>query len=563
MKTSESFEEKVFLPSSILKKDYSSLENFPIEENNFSTLINTEVQNFKLAFFDSNHSSQDNSISQLKESMPKKIIDAYGEIEASNLLNFFSNSKSPNTFSENPKKPFFENGQKLWSQFGEEKKSMNQNSKIGIDGIIWNSNEIEDINDINEFQDFIIKKDLNKENNGILNDLTKNLNDINNNVIFIDKNKNNKNINGKINYELINDINNTKNNSNFLMINNNFINNYISLNNPSRINIFNINIINYYENMNEVENFLNFKNFFEKLNIDYICTKEGNNIISNFLDQHSQEIIDYLINELNIYFERIICDKYGNYFFQKLYKKSQKQYRIKILNIIKDYFITVSKNEIGVLAIQGIIKAMITFEERNKIMNYIKGYELELSLDKEGTHLMQSIIENFHEKDRQNLTKVLYMPKNIKKLLRNKNGVYILKRLIEYNKNNFNRNKLIQTLHSNIDNILETSNGCYIIYYLIKKWGINSGFIFIKKLISNFEFFANIKQSSFLIYKISSLCKDNLLLYLQINPNVNILNNFNEYIILKILVLLILKLNNCNGVGKILFDKIKLLFSCK
>jgi hypothetical protein len=58
---------------------------------------------------------------------------------------------------------------------------------------------------------------MNNDNNGILNDLTQNLNDINNNEIFIDKKKNKNNINGKINYELINDINNPKTNSPFLI----------------------------------------------------------------------------------------------------------------------------------------------------------------------------------------------------------------------------------------------------------------------------------------------------------------------------------------------------------
>ena len=42
---------------------------------------------------------------------------------------------------------------------------MNQDSKIGINDIIWNRNEIKDINDINEIQNFNIKKDMNNINN--------------------------------------------------------------------------------------------------------------------------------------------------------------------------------------------------------------------------------------------------------------------------------------------------------------------------------------------------------------------------------------------------------------
>ena len=76
---------------------------------------------------------------------------------------------------------------------------------------------------------------------------------------------------------------------------------------------------------------------------------------------------------------------------------SRKESRLKILNIITKYFITISKDKIGIWAIQNIIQAMQTFEERNQIINCLKGYELEMSLDKEGTHLIQSIIDYFPE----------------------------------------------------------------------------------------------------------------------------------------------------------------------
>ena len=317
--------------------------------------------------------------------------------------------------------------------------------------------------------------------------------------------------------------------------------------------------------INEEENFDNFKKFCENLKIplsNYICSLKGSKRISKYLNRYCDKKINYLIEQLYMNFERIICNKYGNYFFQKLYIKSQKQYRIKILNLIKDYFITVSKNEIGAIVIQRIIEVIESNEERNKIINYINGYELEMSLDKEGTHLIQSIIETFPENERQNLTNVICISKNIKKLLKDKNGVNIIKRLIEHNKNSSNRNKLKQALlHSSIFKILNSYNGSYIIYYLIKNWGIDSGIIFIKILISNFEFFANNKQSAILIYKIISFCRDNLLIYLHNNASVNNFYNYKEFIILKILTLLIYRLNNSNGEGKILYEKVKLFLN--
>lgn len=169
---------------------------------------------------------------------------------------------------------------------------------------------------------------------------------------------------------------------------------------------------------------------------------------------------------------------------------------------MNNYFIAISKNKIGVHIIQNIIGVMQTNEERKIIIQYLEGYELELSLDKEGTHLIQNIIENLEEKERQNLTNVLCTSKNIKKLLKSIHGFHIIKRLIEHNKNIFNKNKLIQVLYLNFNIILKNSKGCFIINYLIKKWGINSGIIIINELISNFEYFYNNKQSAILINKI-------------------------------------------------------------
>ena len=565
MKANESFEEKASLSSYMPYEDYSSLENIPKEINNFNTPINNEIQNFKHSIFDSKFININNSNCQISKSISDNINNSYEEKESPKFINYFSHSNYSNYLLNILKKSFFENGQKLWSQIGEENKSMNQYSKLSNNDIIWNTNKIRNINNINKFQDFNMKENMIKENNGILNNLTQNLNDINNNQM-LDYNNNNK-MNGYINYAS-NNISLNCYPKQFIFNSNNLKYAYNpNENKEEEKNNENLNFGNNkkFFDINEEENFDNFKKFCENLKIplsNYICSLKGSKRISKYLNRYCDKKINYLIEKLYMNFERIICNKYGNYFFQKLYIKSQKQYRIKILNLIKDYFITVSKNEIGAIVIQRIIEVIESNEERNKIINYINGYELEMSLDKEGTHLIQSIIETFPENERQNLTNVICISKNIKKLLKDKNGVNIIKRLIEHNKNSSNRNKLKQALlHSSIFKILNSYNGSYIIYYLIKNWGIDSGIIFIKILISNFEFFANNKQSAILIYKIISFCRDNLLIYLHNNAIVNNFYNYKEFIILKILTLLIYRLNNSNGEGKILYEKVKLFLN--
>ena len=93
------------------------------------------------------------------------------------------------------------------------------------------------------------------------------------------------------------------------------------------------------------------------------------------------------------------------------------------------------------------------------------------------------------------------------------------------------------------------------------KLGINFGIIFINILISNLEFFADNKQSSILISKILSICKDNILFYVYKNVNINQIYNFKECIILRTLVLLIRKFNDINKNGQFLFNEVKLLLT--
>ena len=172
MKANESFGEKASLSSSMPYEDYSSLENIPKEINNFNTPINNEIQNFEHSIFDSKFININNSNYQISKSISDNINNSYEEKESPKFINYFSHSNYSNYLLNILKTSFFENGQKLWSQIGEENKSMNQYSKLSNNDIIWNTNKIRNINNINKFQDFNMKENMIKENNGILNNLT-------------------------------------------------------------------------------------------------------------------------------------------------------------------------------------------------------------------------------------------------------------------------------------------------------------------------------------------------------------------------------------------------------
>ena len=291
-----------------------------------------------------------------------------------------------------------------------------------------------------------------------------------------------------------------------------------------------------------------FKKFCDELKpslVDYICCRDWSKIIQQQLNLHKNIKIKFLLKKINADFERIIYDKYGNYFFQKLYIISSKKLRLKILNSIKIFFISASKDETGVYVIQKIIEEAQSEEEKKLIF---KGKEMEMALDKEGTHIIQKIIQIFSENERQDLTDVLCNKNNIEKLLQDSNGINVIKRIISFNNIKSNRIKLLEALNPYIYSLLRSLNGNNIIYYLLENWGIDIGINFVNILLSNFEIFSTNKFSSKLIYKIIQLCINKCSFSLSVY-------NSKELIILKNFKAILFEPNKINNICKNKYGK--------
>ena len=305
---------------------------------------------------------------------------------------------------------------------------------------------------------------------------------------------------------------------------------------------------------------------------DYICSQIGSRIMQKYLNRFPPFIITNLIEKINIYFEKIMCDIYGNYFSQKLYSISSTEQRRMILNSMKDIFINVSKNAAGAHVVQSIIELAETKEEKDIIIDYTKNHEMELALHQEGTHVLQKIVQIFSENERQILTDILCTNQNVNNLCQDLKGISVIKRLISFNKEKINRVKLVDAFFPNILGISKSSSGSYIIQYLIEQWGIDVGLKLIHFCILNFEAFAINKHSANLINKIILIClKRNSIIRSfssNVNNNINNINimNCNEIIIINALKGIILEPNKVinvykNKYGKALIIKIRKLFT--
>ena len=366
--------------------------------------------------------------------------------------------------------------------------NINQNSKINFndDNNIFNGNNEINNNKMNFFNDNVEQMLDNSNYNNLKllsfssnsplpspNDVNQNLQNFNSNPhLFYGKKKN---------------YNNKKKNNN-----NNFNNSQL-----------------YYKENNKEKDIRDFKNFCEELNCslpDYICSQIGSRIMQKYLNRFPPFIITNLIEKIYMYFEKMMCDIYGNYFCQKLYRISSIEQRRMILNSIKDIFITVSETSAGAHVTQSIIEESTTKEEKMIIISYVKGHEMEMALHPEGTHVLQKIIQIFPENERQNITDALCTTININILCQDLKGISVIKRLISFNTEKSNRIKLVESFLGNILEISKTSSGSYIIQYLLEQWGVDIGFKLIFFCVSNFESFAVNKHSSNLIDKILFIC---------------------------------------------------------
>ena len=261
---------------------------------------------------------------------------------------------------------------------------------------------------------------------------------------------------------------------------------------------------------NKEKDLRDFKRFCDGLKTtmpEYICTQIGSRIMQKYLKRFPSDIRTLLINKLSLYFEKLMCDTYGNYFCQKLYNISGLEQRIIILNCLKNYFINISKNSCGAHAIQFIIGAAQSEEERKIIIECISNHELELAYDAEGTHILQKIITSFPEDEKQNIYDVLF--NNLDSLCKDSKGICVIKKLISNIKIKNNKIKLLDIVYNHFIEIAQNPFGNYLIQYIFEECDIDICHKLIEICINNSIFLATQKYSSNIIVKVIDLYSNN------------------------------------------------------
>ena len=166
-----------------------------------------------------------------------------------------------------------------------------------------------------------------------------------------------------------------------------------------------------------------------------------------------------------------MLDNYGNYFCSELIRYLKEHQRIHFLKQIKGKkFIDISCNNRGTWALQTIILA-VTEEEEFKI---IKDSLLQndnictIAMNNQGEHMLQKIITTFSEDRRAYIFDEIM--KNFKLLATDKQGLCVMKRLIEHTKQAQNQTRIVDKIKEDCLGYVKNEFGNFVVNEVMQQF---------------------------------------------------------------------------------------------
>jgi len=242
--------------------------------------------------------------------------------------------------------------------------------------------------------------------------------------------------------------------------------------------------------------------------VKFIKGPKGSRWLQKELNSISPENLEELINKISPHLSQIMNDTYGNYFSQKLIQSCTAQQRLTILKSISKELVNISMNNAGTHSIQCLVEIINLREEEEIIKDSIKHDILKISYDINSTHVMQKIVLIIAEENREYITHMCL--KFLPKMVLDPNGICVIKKIINGNKNLDIRNKIIELIKLNGLEIIQNPYGNYIIQHVLDVWGCEYCKSIIKIIHDNIISLSMQKFSSNVVEKCLDLINPNL-----------------------------------------------------
>lgn len=215
----------------------------------------------------------------------------------------------------------------------------------------------------------------------------------------------------------------------------------------------------------------------------FLCTKKGVKDMIKLIEKYPSECVTITIDMLNTNLITIMKDCSGNYFCQKLIQHSNPTQIYKIIDYIKESFVSIAEDYQGTHVLQALIQKITNEKEEMLILNSIKGKEIEMAFHGNASHVLQKIMAKINEPKRIRINEIVLS--NFNRLSIDSSGVCILKIFIYYSITPYIRDKIINIIENNCIKMSNDPFGNYIIQDAFNKWGLISCKYIVSKLIKN------------------------------------------------------------------------------
>ena len=193
------------------------------------------------------------------------------------------------------------------------------------------------------------------------------------------------------------------------------------------------------------------------------CSRILQDRLTDFIDE-----LDFLIEEINVDFTKIVVNQYGNYFCQRLVENCDFKQRCKILSYLADSFQMICYDQFGSHVIQKMIELCHTAKEANVLLRTVQGLEVKIATNKRAYHILVKIIHFVPENLRIGFNMTLLM--NLKDLCMNLHGVCVVKKLVSSAEHYGLVNGLKSELAKHAVDLTQNSNGIFIFLHILDVW---------------------------------------------------------------------------------------------
>eukprot|EP00764_Aduncisulcus_paluster_P006860 gnl/Carplike_NY0171/2272_a3066_525.p1 GENE.gnl/Carplike_NY0171/2272_a3066_525~~gnl/Carplike_NY0171/2272_a3066_525.p1 ORF type:complete len:776 (+),score=184.92 gnl/Carplike_NY0171/2272_a3066_525:99-2330(+) len=201
---------------------------------------------------------------------------------------------------------------------------------------------------------------------------------------------------------------------------------------------------------------------------DLACTKVGCCDLQKILkkeDEQSDELIGMILAESLDSMSIIMCNPFGNYFFQCLVKIASEEKRTELVKAVAPHLAKLSLNQHGTRSVQALLDAADTDKERQFIRSGLKDHVVPLIRDISGNHVISRCISCFSPDQAEFIHKAVC--DNIEAVAKHQHGCCVLQKCISKG-NELQQKRFLQSVCAHSYDLVNDQFANYVFQFCLE-----------------------------------------------------------------------------------------------